>query len=73
MELSVTLVAEPGGNLVPQGCPIALAAVRNPWNPKPAKQYEAFGGPIDTGICARILSAQKAPETFVGANDLALV
>ena len=42
--------SEPGGNLVepllwtvelcgtlPQGCPMALAASRNPWNPKPAK------------------------------------
>ena len=30
-------------------------------------------GPIDTEMCARMFLAQKVPETFLGASDLALV
>ena len=52
--------------------PIALAASRNLGTQSPPSSTKP-GGPIDAEICARILLAQKAPETFVGANDLALV
>ena len=63
------------GNLwnLTSGLPHSPCSFAEPLEPKAPQVVLSLGGPIDTDICARILSAQKAPETFVGANDLALV